>query len=48
MKASTRNTYSARNFIPIPPFMLLKLHEVILAHDRDSIQVLLAATKVIQ
>ena len=44
----TRNKYSARNFIPIPPFMLFKINEAILDYEGDSIQVLLAAVNVIK
>ena len=45
---ATRENFSARNFIVLPPFMIHDINEAILKYDGDSTQVLLAATRVIQ
>ena len=41
-------SYKARNFIPVPPFMLHDLNQAILDYDGDSKEVLLVAIQVIQ
>ena len=40
--------YTARNIIPVPPFMLVKVNEAMLDFDGDSLEVLYAAIKVIK
>ena len=40
--------YTARNFIPVPPFMLHELNQAIFEYDGDSKEVLVAAIKVIE
>ena len=40
--------YTARNFIPVPPFMLHELNQAVLKYDGDSKEVLVAAIKVIE
>ena len=48
LKVTKDNTYKARNFIPVPPFMLHDLNQAILDYDGDSKEVLFAAIQVIQ
>ena len=40
--------YTARNFVPVPPFMLYKLNQAILDYDGDSQQTLLMAINTIK
>ena len=48
LKIEINSYYSARNFIPIPPFMLFDLNQAISEHEGDSYEILLAAIKVIK
>ena len=48
LKVSNDTHYTARNFIPVPPFMLNKLNQAVMDYDGDSRAVFIAAIKVIQ
>ena len=48
LRNSKDTCYTARNFVPVPPFMLYKMNQVILDHDRDIYQTLLLAINIIK
>jgi len=48
LKTSKDTYFIARNFIPIPPFMIYEINESILEHDGDSKQVFIKAIKAVQ
>ena len=48
LRNSKDTCYTARNFVPVPPFMLYKLNQPILDYDRDSQQTLFMAINTIK
>ena len=47
LKTSRDTYFTARNFIPVPPFMIYEINESILEHDGDSKQVFIKAIKAV-
>ena len=48
LRNSKDTCYTARNFVPVPPFMLYKLNQVILDYNGDSQQTLIMTINTIK